>query len=322
MLLRQPAKIFITTHYKPDGDAIGSALGLSHFLSARGHEVHVVVPSAVPDFLSWLPGIETVLNYESEPRDAEAALKQADLIFCLDFNQLGRVGPGMQPVLEQAQQPKILIDHHLQPDTQAFQYGISEPEKSSTCEMIYDFILLNEGQNEISSSIMQCLYTGIMTDTGAFRFPSAGASVHRMVADFKSRAFRHELVHDEIYDTWSANRMRFLGYVLYRKMDLFPEHGLSIIALSKREMDEHKIQSGDTEGIVNYPLSIRGIRQSVFLTEQPDGIKLSFRSKGAVDVASFAREYFEGGGHYNAAGGRSSLDLQATISKLKSLLLT
>lgn len=320
-LLRQPKKIFITTHFKPDGDAIGSALGLFHFLRQRGHQVHVVVPSAIPDFLGWLPGIEEALNYESEPREADALLKQADLIFCLDFNQLGRVGPAMQPALENAVQPRILIDHHLLPDPDAFQFGISEPEKSSTCEMIYDFILLNNGQDEISSNIMQCLYTGIVTDTGAFRFPSAGASVHRIVADFKSRAFRHDLVHDEVYDTWTANRMRFLGFVLYEKMELFPDRQLSIIALSRREIETHKVQSGDTEGIVNYPLSIRGIRQSVLLTEQPDGVKLSFRSKGDIDVSSFAREHFEGGGHFNAAGGRTSVNLKLSLEKLKALLL-
>jgi len=318
-LLDSPKKIFITTHHKPDGDALGSSLGLYHYLIQKGHSVTVVSPSEVPDFLQWMPGIETVLNFESEPKQALQVLSDCDLIFCLDFNSLSRI-KAMEAALREAPQPKILIDHHLLPEADVFIYGVSAPEKSSTCEMIYDFILLDKGADLLNEAIMQCLYTGMMTDTGSFRFSSTTGSVHTMVADFKSRGFQHSLIHDQIYDSWSEKRMRFLGFVLYEKMEIYPEQKTGLIAISNEEIKRLGSGTADTEGMVNYPLSIAGIEKSILIIERKDEVKLSFRSKGTIDVSSFAREHFNGGGHLNAAGGQSKESLEQVKTKIKNLL--
>lgn len=318
-LLSQPKKIFITTHYKPDGDAMGSALGLYHYLRQKGHEPIVVSPSAVPDFLQWLPGMDQVLNFETDAKICFAHLQSADLIFCLDFNRLDRIKQMEQP-LRGATQAKVLIDHHLMPEEEAFQFGISQPEKSSTCEMVYDFILADKGEKYLNQAVMQCLYTGVMTDTGSFRFPATTASVHQMIADFKERGLAHSAIHEEIYDVWSEARMRLLGFALYKKMEIFPEEGVGIICLTKEEIEQFRAGTGDTEGLVNYPLSIAGIKCAVLIIERKDEIKLSFRSKGNRDVSAIAREFFEGGGHFNAAGGRSSKDMATTYENVKNAL--
>ncbi|HET8572789.1 MAG TPA: bifunctional oligoribonuclease/PAP phosphatase NrnA [Edaphocola sp.] len=318
-LLSQPKKIFITTHYKPDGDAIGSALGLYHYLLQKGHQPTVVSPSAVPDFLQWLPGMEQVFNFETDTRICLERLKGSDLIFCLDFNRLDRIKQMEQP-LREAPQPKVLIDHHLMPEEEVFRFGVSLPEKSSTCEMVYDFILADKGGHLLNQEIMRCLYTGTMTDTGSFRFPATTASVHRMMADFKKRGLEHSSIHEEVFDVWSENRMRLLGFALLQKMEIFPEAGVGIICLTKEELEQFHAATGDTEGLVNYPLSIAGIKCAVLIIERKDEIKLSFRSKGNRDVSAIARNYFEGGGHFNAAGGRSSEDMATTCNNVKKAL--
>lgn len=318
-LLQEPKKIFITMHHKPDGDALGSTLGLFHYLNLKGHKPTVVAPSEVPDFLTWMPGIDQVLNFESEPKQCKSLLQDADLIFCLDFNRLDRVR-SMEASLRAAAQPRILIDHHLQPEPDVFMYGMSNPGKSSTCEMVYDFINLSGGANLINNDIAECLYTGVMTDTGSFRFPITTASVHTMIADLKTRGLDHAKIHQYVYDSWSVARMRFLGYILYEKMEIYPEQKVGIIALSLADQQRFRATTGDMEGIVNYPLSIENIAISVLLTEKKDETRLSFRSKGNVDVSTFANLNFNGGGHFNAAGGRSSERFADTIKKLKSLL--
>jgi len=318
-LLQEPKKIWITTHHKPDGDALGSTLGLYHYLRQKGHEPVVVSPSEVPDFLLWLPGIDTVLNFESEPKTCLKQLQEADLIFCLDFSRLDRIKTMEEP-LRQATQPKVLIDHHLNPDIAAFDYRMSEPEKSSTCEMVYDFIRLAGDDAFINNDVAQCLYTGVMTDTGSFRFPITTAAVHEMLADLKRRGLDHAVIHQHIYDSWSAERMRFLGYVLYQKMEIYPRQHVGIIALSQSDQQQFRIATGDTEGVVNYPLSIEAVNMAVLLTEKKDEIRMSFRSKGDIDVSTFAAQHFNGGGHFNAAGGRSQLSLEETVKKLKTLL--
>jgi len=318
-LLTQPKKIFITTHHKPDGDAMGATLGLYHYFRQTGHTPVVITPSEIPDFLSWMPGVEHVLNFESEPKPCLEVLSKCDLIFCLDFNRPDRIKL-MEKPLREAPQPKILIDHHLLPDTAFFAYGISQPDKSSTCEMVYDFILLAGGAPYLSGEVMQCLYTGVMTDTGSFRFPGTTASVHAMIASFKEKGLEHSRIHEEVFDSWSEKRMRFLGYVLYEKMQVFPEQETGIIALSRQDMERFSVSASDTEGLVNYPLSISGINRSVLLIERKEEIKLSFRSKGNIDVSTFARMHFDGGGHFNAAGGRSAENLEKTLARLEKLL--
>lgn len=318
-LLKEPKRIFITMHHKPDGDALGSTLGLYHYLLQLGHRPVVVSPSEVPDFLTWMPGIDTVLNFESEPNQCLRELKESDLVFCLDFSRLDRIR-NMEDALRQAVQPRVLIDHHLQPDEAAFEYGMSDPDKSSTCEMVYDFIHLSGGSAFINKEVAQCLYTGVMTDTGSFRFPITTASVHEMLADLKHRGLEHAVIHQHIYDSWSAERMRFLGYILYKKMEIYPKQQVGIIALSLEDQQQFQVATGDTEGIVNYPLSIEAVSVAVMLTEKKDEVRMSFRSKGNIDVSSFAAANFNGGGHFNAAGGRSRDSLEQTLVRLKKLL--
>ena len=317
-LLHTPQKIFITTHHKPDGDAIGSMLALYHYLIGKGHSVSAVSPGDLPDFLMWMPGVDTMLNYEAQPKEAQVALDNADLIFCLDFNDFSRTKHLTQQ-LTNAKQPKIIIDHHLFPKP-VWDYGISIPEKSSTCEMVYDFINLCGDNARINNDIAVCLYTGVMTDTGSFKFPITTASVHAMVADLKRHGLDHTRIHEEIYDSWSESRMRFLGYVLIEKMEVFRKYNSALITLSRKDMNLFSAQSGDTEGLVNYPLSIAGISFATLITERSDEVKMSFRSKGKFDVSSFAREYFDGGGHFNASGGRSKSSLNDTVLYFKKIL--
>ena len=317
-LLQSPKHIFITTHHKPDGDAIGSMLALYHYLTKKGHKVSAVSPGEIPDFLEWIPGVATMLNYEFQPAESLEALKTADLIFCLDFNDFNRT-KHLEQFLSEATQPKILIDHHLFPKP-VWDYGMSIPEKSSTCEMVYDFINLCGDNALIDLDIAACLYTGVMTDTGSFKFPITTAAVHTMVADLKHRGLDHTRIHEEVYDSWSEDRMRFLGYVLIEKMEVFHKYNSALISLSRKDLNLFKTQNGDTEGLVNYPLSITGIKFATLVTERSDEIKLSFRSKGNFDVSAFAKQYFDGGGHFNASGGRSKTSFIETIAYFKKIL--
>jgi bifunctional oligoribonuclease and PAP phosphatase NrnA len=317
-LLQTPKKIFITTHHKPDGDAIGSMLGLYHYLVKKGHDVTAVSPSEIPDFLGWMPGAKELLNYEERSNESIAAIEGSDIIFCVDFNDYSRT-KYMESALAAAGQPKILIDHHLFPKDY-WNYGMCIPEKSSTCEMVYDFINLCGDNKLIDLDMAACLYTGLMTDTGSFKFPITSAAVHMMAADLKQRGLDHTKIHEEVYESWSERRMRFLGYVLIEKMEVFHKYNSAFIALSRKDMNLFNIQNGDTEGLVNYPLSISGIKFATLITERSDEIKLSFRSKGDFDVNTFARHYFEGGGHYNASGGRTKTTFAETIEYFKKIM--
>lgn len=317
-LLQNPKKIFITTHHKPDGDAIGSMLGLYHYLVKKGHTVTGVSPSELPDFLMWLPGVEYLLNSEAEPKLVQKALDEADVIFCLDFNDFSRT-KNLTEQLAAATQPKILIDHHLFPKP-VWDYGMSIPEKSSTCEMVYDFINLCNDNELIDTEIAACLYTGVMTDTGSFRFPVTTASVHEMIADLKRKGLNHSLIHEEVYDSWTLSRMQFLGYVLMEKMEIFHKYNAGLITISRKEMKLFNVNTGDMEGLVNYPLNIAGIRFATLITERADEVKMSFRSKGDFDVSRFSREHFNGGGHFNASGGRSTESFIDTVTRFKQIL--
>lgn len=317
-LLEQPKKIFITTHHKPDGDAIGSMLGLYHYLTGKGHHVTPISPSEVPEFLEWMPGVDMLIDFEEEAERANKALSDADLVFCLDFNNYSRT-KNLTHQLEQSEQPKILIDHHLLP-ADVWDYGMSEPSKSSTCEMVYDFINLAGDNAAITVDIAACLYTGALTDTGSFRYPVTTAGTHQMVADFINKGLEHSKIHEYVYDSWSLRRMHLVGYVLLEKMEIFPEYNAGLIALSKKDLRLFNVSSGDLEGLVNYPLSISKIRFATMITERGDEVKLSFRSKGDFDVSTFAREHFNGGGHFNASGGRSNQSFTDTVTNFKQIL--
>ncbi len=317
-LLQTPKKIFITTHHKPDGDAIGSMLGLALYLRKKGHDVAAVSPNEIPEFLMWMPGIDTLMNFEAEPKKATQALKDCDLIFCLDFNDFART-KFIEQALKDATQPKILIDHHLKP-APTWDYGMSIPEKSSTAEMVYDFISLSNDNALIDTAIAECLYVGVMTDTGSFRFPATTAGVHEMVANLKHIGLDHSRIHELVYDSWSASRMRFVGFMLLEKMEILPDYNAGLMTLSRKEMMRFDLTSGDTEGLVNLILSISQVQFATLIMERGDEVKLSFRSKGNFDVSAFSRAHFNGGGHFNAAGGSLKMPLNEATAYFKKIL--
>jgi phosphoesterase RecJ-like protein len=265
-----------------------------------------------------MPAAYKVLKYDEQKSEVLKAIDKCNLIFCLDFNQFSRT-KDFAPILENAKAKKIIIDHHLNPDKN-FDFGISISSKSSTCEMIFDFINDAGDNSLINMDIAQCLYAGVMTDTGSFKFSCTTASVHLMVANLIEKGLKPTPIHQAILDNYQENRLRFLGYVLSEKMLLFPEYNSAIIAVSKEELNRYKINTGDTEGIVNYPLSIKNIIFSTFISERDNEMRMSFRSKGDFNVNIFARNYFNGGGHHNASGGRSDVSLSETIKIYKQAL--
>ncbi|HLX92044.1 MAG TPA: bifunctional oligoribonuclease/PAP phosphatase NrnA [Puia sp.] len=310
--LDQAKTITIVMHLKPDADAMGSSLGLCHFLNQFGHRLHVISPTNWADWLKWMPGAAAVTDYELNTERANKYLDEADWIFCLDFNTLARTRH-MAGKLRSVKASKILIDHHQEPSLQDFAFGISDPNKSSTSEMVYDLIVRTGHCEKIDVATAQCLYAGVMTDTGSFRFSSATADVHRMVAVLKDTGLRHSKIHEELFDNFLENRLRFIGHVLQNRMDIYYEYNTALISVPWKDLVKYEIKTGDTEGLVNYPLTIKGIKLVALIIDRDEEIKCSFRSKDDFDVNSFARRYFEGGGHFNAAGGRSSGTLEQTV---------
>lgn len=299
-------------HQKPDGDAMGSTLALYHVLTKMGHEVLVISPTNWTSFLDWMPGSKAVMDYERNVEAADAIIENAEWIFCLDFNTLNRTRK-METVLLAAKGKRILIDHHREPQTEVFAYGISDTSKSSTAEMVYDFIVDSGNGDLITEEIAECIYTGVMTDSGSFRFPSTTANVHRLVAFLKDKGLQHSKVHEAIYDNFSETRLRFIGNVLLNRMEVFYEYNTALIAIPHADLLKYDIKTGDTEGLVNYPLSIEGIKMAAIIIDRGEERKCSFRSKGDVDVNTFARKYFGGGGHFNAAGGQTTDTLDNAV---------
>jgi bifunctional oligoribonuclease and PAP phosphatase NrnA len=314
LIAKDPKKIVITMHQKPDADAMGSALGLYHFLKQFGHSVTVISPTNWAEWLMWMKGSEAVIDYEYNTVKSDQILDEAEWIFCLDFNNLFRTRM-MANKLRELNCTKILIDHHQQPDSGSFTYGISDTTKSSTCEMVYDLVIVSGHADKINMEMAECLYAGVMTDTGSFRFESASASVHRMVAKLKDCGLRHTRIHEFLFDNFLENRLRFTGYALLSRLDVFYEYNTALISVPWKDLVRYQIKTGDTEGLVNYPLSIQGIKLAALIIDRDEEVKCSFRSKGSFDVNLFARTYFEGGGHHNAAGGHSHDTLEKTVQR-------
>ena len=307
-LLSEPKRIVITTHYKPDGDAIGSLLGLYKHLSAKKHKVKAVVPSDYPESISFMKGNQKVLNYEEKPRIVAKAFAEADIIFCLDFNESKRV-EAMEEVMMSNKAFKVVIDHHLYPKIDC-DILFSFPKSCATSELIFHFIFALDNKYKMKPEVAECIYTGIMTDTGSFRFSSMSADTHRVLAALLDTGMNHVKIHETISDNFTEERTRFLGYCLKDKMQVIHAYNAAYIALTKNELEQYNHQTGDTEGIVNYPLSIGDVTMSALFTEKDDIIKISFRSKGDFSVRDMASKFFNGGGHKNASGGKylGSLD--------------
>lgn len=318
-LLSQPKNIVIIGHKNPDGDAIGATLGLSLFLKNRGHHTQVICPNDFPNFLKWMPDCDSIITYDSQKEQSIEKIEEAHIIFTLDFNSLSRIGLLKDP-LEKVTAPFVMIDHHQEPDDYAT-FIYSDTGMSSTCQMVYHFIELFDGISEITPKIATNLYTGIMTDTGSFRFPSTTAITHRVIADLIDKGAENTTIHQNIYDTNNPNRIKLLGIAL-KNLTVLPEYHTAYITLSKEELQENNFKKGDTEGFVNYGLSLTGIKFAAIFIEsiKENIVKISFRSKGDFSVNDFSKNHFYGGGHLNAAGGRSDKPLKQTISNFISIL--
>jgi phosphoesterase RecJ-like protein len=318
-ILSSSSKIVITTHSNPDGDAIGSSLAMYLYLKKKGHSVNVISPNEYPDFLAWLPGKEDILIYDHNQEHCDGLIAEADTIFCLDYNSLSRIGDMEKPV-KLSGAYKILIDHHPNPVKEDFNHLISTIETSSTGEMIYEFISELGDKNIIDKAIAECIYVSIMTDTGSFSFACNREATYRIVADLFSLGIDGEKIHRLVYDTFSEDRLRLLGYCLSDKLVVLPEFATAYISLTRDELDRFNFKVGDTEGVVNYALSIKGVQMAVMFTEKTDKIRLSFRSKGDFAVNEIARTHFKGGGHKNAAGGDSFDTMENTIQRFINIL--
>lgn len=319
VLLQEPKKIVITTHHKPDGDALGSSLGLYHWLSKQGHDVHVIVSSDFPNFLAWLPGRENVILYPEQPEFSQKLFDEADVVFALDYSALARTNI-LEPIIRNAKGQKWMIDHHLDPEDFAnLRYWNSNA--AATAQLVYTFIVdeLN-GKKDIDQDIATCLYTGIMTDTGSFRFKSADAKVHRIIADLIDTGVRNWEVHQQVYNSSTESRLKFLGYCLLNCLEVIPEYNTALFAISREDLRQFEITTGDTEGLVNYALSIQGIRLAGLFVDRTELIKLSLRSIGEIPCNEICKKYFNGGGHLNASGGNSNEPLQTVVNRFKSIL--
>ena len=320
LALATPKRIAIIPHRNPDGDAMGSTLGLYHILKQLQHEVVVIAPNEFPDFLAWLPESEKVMVFERSFDKCKALLENAELIFTLDFNALHRTGEQMEKLLKTLTATSVMIDHHQAPDGYAT-YTFSDTAYGSTCQMVYDFIYQLGYENLLNKTVATCLYTGIVTDSGGFRFPKTTSATHKCVADLIDRGINNSEIHNLLFDDSTYNRLLLLGKAL-QNLKILNEYKTSYITLSQDELNEFGHQKGDTEGIVNYGLSIKGIDfTAIFIENKEEGIiKISFRSQGDFDVNQFARTHFEGGGHINAAGGKSFLSLEETVQKFIAIL--
>lgn len=318
-LLSSPKDILITSHRNPDGDAIGSSLGLYHYLIQLGHSVKVAFPSEYPAIFAWMPDANRILIYDIEPETTQKAIDNAEIIFLLDFNSLDRIDKMGELIAAREGEAFIaMIDHHLYPDPYPH-YSLSDTSASSTSELVLNFIDLVGGTSYLNRNIGDCLYTGIVTDTGSFRYSTSPKLFHT-VARLLELGIDDYRLQDLIHNQQQERQLRILGYCLYHRMIILDDYRTAIISLSKQDYEKFSIQRGDTEGIVNFALTMRNIRLAFFVTEQPSIVKLSIRSKGNFDVQEIARTYFKGGGHKNAAGGMSNQNLDETIGVIKEFL--
>ncbi|MES2268368.1 MAG: DHH family phosphoesterase [Bacteroidota bacterium] len=318
-LLSQPRKIVITTHHKPDGDAMGSSLGMYNYLIQQGHHAKVIAPTDYPEFLNWMPGNGEVIIF-TENRDLSATLiADAEIIFCLDFNALSRIND-MGPLVGESKAYKVMIDHHLEPED-FDDYRHWDINACAAAQLVYTFIADQLKHAElINKDVATCLYTGIMTDSASFRLPNTTSEVHRIAAHLIDAGANNSRIHELIYSSSSENRLRFLGHCLANCLEILPEYNTAIMAVSKADIAKFDVNTGDTEGIVNYALSIASVHLAAFIVERSDKVKLSLRSKNEFPANEICKNYFQGGGHRNAAGGQSDESLEATVAKFKSIL--
>ena len=301
LLLGKHLKISIIPHKNPDGDAIGSCLGLYHYLKLLGYDATVVSPNDFPDYLKWLPESEGILIYDNDPEKATKQIENSKLIFTLDFNSLKRAD-GLTPLLEKSKATFIMIDHHQEPEEYA-KITFSNPNASSTCSMVYTFIDAMGDKHRINQTIATCLYTGIMTDTGNFKYPSTSKNTLKIASFLIEKGANNSQINSNVFDNNSYDKLQLLSVAL-KNMVYLKEYDVAYTTLTTEELNQYNCQKGDTDGFVNYGLTIKNTKLAVIFIQERDYIKISFRSKNQYDVNAFARKYFNGGGHINAAGGR------------------
>ena len=314
-------QIVIVSHVSPDGDAIGSSLGLYHFLAGRGKEVHVIVPNAYPDFLKWMPGAASILRYDKDKQKADAYINAADVICCLDFNALSRIDNMAQAVGE-APGRRVMVDHHLYPGDFC-RVTVSHPNMSSTCELVFRLICRLGCFSEITKDCAECIYTGMMTDTGGFTYNSNSQEIYFIISELLSKGIDKDAIYRKVFNTYSENRLRLQGYILYDKMQVYPQFSASLITLTDAEQRKFHCVKGDTEGFVNMPLQIKGVRFSAFLREDVEKkmIKISLRSVGSFPCNKLAAEFFNGGGHLNASGGEFYGTMDEAVCRFKQAIV-
>ena len=314
MLAAAPQRIVIVSHTNPDGDAVGSSLAWAEALRTLGHEVHCLVPNRYPYFLNWMPHIKEMVIFKFDTERALEAIREADMIFCLDFNALSRLEILTDALSENNHARRVLIDHHLSPE-EGFDLLFSFPEASSTCFLVYEIIEAMVGVEQITKEMAELLYVGMMTDTGNFAFSTLSPELFRAVAVLLERGIAIPEIHNKVYNSYTAGRARLFGYVINRKMELIHGGRVAYMSLNEQEMRRFGFQQGDSEGFVNYPLTIKKMKMSAMFIEQNGFIRISLRSRGKVDVNLFARKYFNGGGHKNAAGGKSFDSMEVTLRR-------
>lgn len=317
-IIQDNENIVIVPHVNPDGDAIGASLALWHLLKNYGKNPTVIIPNSFPEFLEWLEGSKEIIDYSLNKQNAEKIIVQADSVFCLDFNDLKR-SDGLKDLLENFEGDTILIDHHPNPKSK-YDLMFSYPEISSTCELLYRLIEYIELEDYINKEAATAIFTGMMTDTGNFSYNASAPKTYRIVAKLLEKGIDKDYIHSSVFHTFSADRWRLIGYALQQKMKILPELKTGYIVLSKEELEQFNFQPGDTEGLVNYPLNIKGIRFAVLMIEKDDLVKMSFRSKGVFNTNLFAGKYFNGGGHINASGGKSLQSLENTETLFLNVL--
>lgn len=316
-ILDTSKNIVITSHRNPDGDAVGSSLALYHYYKNKGHKVDVVFPSEYPDNFSWMKGVNNILIYDIEEEDANPKFLTSDIIFCLDYNSLDRVDK-MGKFIANLDKPIAMIDHHLYPDNFA-EFLLSDVGASSTCELVYEFIKMQDDLVALDQHIIESLYTGILTDTGSFAYNTT-SKLFKIVSDLMERGLNNQKVQELVFNSLKVKNIELLGHCLANRMEILEEYNTGIIHLTKGDYETFDIQRGDTEGIVNFLLKIKTVKFAAFITEQPTIVKLSLRSKGDFSVQEIASKHFKGGGHKNASGGSSFQSLEVTMNKLKNLL--
>ncbi|QQR99209.1 MAG: bifunctional oligoribonuclease/PAP phosphatase NrnA [Sphingobacteriales bacterium] len=315
--LATPKKIVITTHQKPDGDAMGSSLALFNYLQPKGHHVRVVTPTDFPLYFNWMPNCDEVWNYEENPTLSNALVYEADIIFCLDFNDLSRIEP-FNKAFEQTQAKIVLLDHHLYPKDFA-DFVLHDVKACSTCELVFRFLQLLDSQYEPSKEVATCIYTGILTDTGSFSNGATNRNAFEITAKLLECGLDIVAVQELLNQNGREEKLRFIGNALSRKLTVREDLGIAYILVDRKDAYRYNLQNGDTEGLVNYPLSIAKIKVAILIKQEAKMIKLSFRSKKEISVEEICRKHFEGGGHRNASGGKSYLTVDETIDKIISI---